>query len=496
MENKYNVRIMRSEIHNLKNVNYGEIPYMNYGSINSNGVITKTDIIGIYGQNGSGKTALVESLDILKYIISGNDIPYETYSGILSRENPTYLVTDFFIEKDDARYKVNYAAYIRADDMQKRIQIYREKLTYWTRGSAWKSERDLEFENPYYNTPDLLSNKELSVASKHRNNIKSIPILANMQSLALICSQRFSSVFFNIPVMGYVKNLTNDIEATAFRDVITGIMQFGLVNLNVVKVNQLGTINNNQSIPINVHRESESSIIQGTILLHIDGASEIEEADYEQVQMAISAINTAMRSIVPNLQIELVKKMELEKPNSTKAFQVEVYSNRAGKRFLIRYESEGIKRIISILNNLISVFNNPGVCLVVDELDSGIFEYLLGELLGLMHSEMKGQLIFTSHNLRVLEKLDAKNIICSTTNPDNRYIRLTGIEKNNNRRDFYIRAITVGGQKEELYDEDDLIAMGYAFRKAGKTEQSKAKLSFSSDFEKKLRNYNNQEAIE
>lgn len=154
--------------------------------------------------------------------------------------------------------------------------------------------------------------------------------------------------FFNTLVFKAVKDLAEDAETSAFQDVIRGIMQFGLVDLNVIKVNQLG------------------------------------------------------------------------------------------------------------------------VCLVVDEMDSGIFEYLLGELLGLMNNEMKGQLIFTSHNLRVLEKLDAKNIVCSTVNPDNRYIRLTGIEKNNNKRDFYIRAITVGGQKEDLYDEDDLIAMGYAFRKAGR----------------------------
>ena len=140
------------------------------------------------------------------------------------------------------------------------------------------------------------------------------------------------------------------------------------------------------------------------------------------------------------------------------------------------------------MNYLVSVYNNPGVCLVVDELDSGIFEYLLGEMLGLFGREMKGQLIFTSHNLRILEKLNARNIVCSTINPSNRYIRLVGIEKNNNKRDFYIRAITVGGQKEELYDEDDLIAMGYAFRKAGQANADRVNISFSPKFENKMKN--------
>ncbi len=46
------------------------------------------------------------------------------------------------------------------------------------------------------------------------------------------------------------------------------------------------------------------------------------------------------------------------------------------------------------------------------------------------------------------------------------------MEKNHNRRDFYIRTITLGGQKEELYDETELQAMGYAFRRAGRGESN------------------------
>ncbi len=490
MEDKHSVRIMRSEIRNFKNVNYGEVPYMNYGSINSRGAIEKTDIVGLYGQNGSGKTALVESLDILKCIIRGSSVPYETYAGILSREEPVSIMTDFFIEKGKKKYKANYIVYIRANDEQKKIEIYKEKLTYWTRGASWKSERDLEFENPCYDNADLLEQRDMSIVSEHMNYLKGISFLSSMQNLALICAQRYVSVFFNALVFKTVNELEKDEEIIAFKDVIKGIMQFGLVDLNVIKVNQLGTINYNQIIPINVHRETETSIIQERINLKISGPTEIAESNFEQVQSAIAAINIAIRSIVPNLQIELKKMMEIEKPDGIRVIQVEVYSNRDGKSFLIRYESEGIKRIISILNYLIAVFNNPGVCLVVDEMDSGIFEYLLGELFGLMNKEMKGQLIFTSHNLRVLEKLDAQNIVCSTVNPDNRYIRLVGIEKNNNKRDFYIRAITVGGQKENLYDEDDLIAMGYAFRKAGKSSNDEVSLTFSSEFEQKLQNYN------
>ena len=118
---------------------------------------------------------------------------------------------------------------------------------------------------------------------------------------------------------------------------------------------------------------------------------------------------------------------------------------------------------------------------MVDELDAGIFEYLLGELVGLLADGAKGQLIFTSHNLRVLEKLDKKNIICSTINPSNRYISLKGIEKNHNKRDFYIRSIVLGGQKERLYDNRELQDMNYAFKRAGSIEKDDEEIDLPED---------------
>lgn len=491
MENKYKVRIMRSEIRNIKNVMYGDVAYMNYGSINKIAMCDKTDIVGIYGQNGSGKTALVESLDILKQILTGSPVDYEMYGGILSRDGSSCINTEFFVWIGEEKYKVAYQANLRVDEKEKAIQIYSEQLRYWKRGASWKSERDIAFCNPYYGNTDVLETQNISVTSDHLSSLKTIPFLTNMQNLAIICAQKNISVFFNQLVKDNIKKLEDNVEVRDFRHVILGIWQFAYVNFSVIKVNQLGTINNNQIIPINVHKETETEIMQAVMPLAISGVTEIPEEDYVQVKIVVDAINIAIKSVIPNLQIRLKEKMELERPDGTKAIQVEVYSVREGKEFLLRYESEGIKRIISILNYLISVYNNEGVCLVVDELDSGIFEYLLGELLGMMHSEMKGQLIFTSHNLRVLEKLDAKNIVCSTTNPENRYIRLKGIEKNHNKRDFYIRAITVGGQNEELYDEDDLLAMGYAFRKAGKIGTERGKLTFSPDFEKRLQESEN-----
>lgn len=477
------VRLMKTELYNFKNVQFGEVKYMNYGSLNKDASFSCADIIGLYGQNGSGKTALVEGLDALKFILAGQSLPYKSFLGLVDDQGNTKIVSIFFVSVDEKQYKVQYEAMLKADQVAEKINIVREKIVYWEKGSSWKAKRDLCFANPYYENDNILGQENLSIESMHIGLFKNIPFLGAMQTLAAVSAAEHRSVFFNSRVRKALNEIKENagIESQNLSSIIESLTRFAAVDFHVIKVNQLGDINGNECIPINMRYETKTEVMQGCLPLFINGQGELPRVVFDLFAKTIDAINIAIKSVIPNLQIDLEIKSNLKKPDGQEVVQVEVYSNRDGKRFLIQYESEGIKRIISLLHFLISVYNNPSTCLVVDELDSGIFEYLLGELLGVMQQDMKGQLIFTSHNLRALEKLEAKNIICSTTNPNNRYIRLTGINRNNNRRDFYIRSIAIGGQQEELYNDDDLQAMGYAFRKAGKKSENEIQLSSFSE---------------
>lgn len=54
------------EIKNLKNVYNGTIDICKEYDIN-----LKSDIVGVYGQNGSGKTGIIQTLVLFKKIVSG-----------------------------------------------------------------------------------------------------------------------------------------------------------------------------------------------------------------------------------------------------------------------------------------------------------------------------------------------------------------------------------------------------------------------------------------
>ena len=84
--------------------------------------------------------------------------------------------------------------------------------------------------------------------------------------------------------------------------------------------------------------------------------------------------------------------------------------------------------------------------LAIDELDAGIFEYMLGELLDIFQNSAKGQLIFTSHNLRAIEMLDKESIMFSTANPENRYIHMKNVKGSNNLRSMYIPVSLLAGR--------------------------------------------------
>lgn len=80
-----------------------------------------------------------------------------------------------------------------------------------------------------------------------------------------------------------------------------------------------------------------------------------------------------LNAIVPTLNIEIMNKKEQIMKDGSNGYRFEVVSKRNGKYIPLRYELEGIKRIITVTSSLIAMYNNPSICLMIDEFDSGIF---------------------------------------------------------------------------------------------------------------------------
>ena len=250
---------------------------------------------------------------------------------------------------------------------------------------------------------------------------------------------------------------------------IYNVIQDFYQNLRIF-TQELSSLNSSGVTPITINYQNRDSHVsyQGILPMFLQsGGISINEEIYSVYESTIDYLNEIVPIIIPDLKLEM-EAGEIEvRSDGQKIRNVSFISNRAGKRFSLKHESEGIRKIISMLGFLVEVYNKENIIAVIDELDAGVFEYLLGELIEIFSESAKGQLIFTSHNLRVLEKLPSYKVVFSTTSPTNRYIRLTGIKPSNNLRDTYLRAIQVGGQVEELYQGVSNSKIKRALRKAG-----------------------------
>ena len=195
----------------------------------------------------------------------------------------------------------------------------------------------------------------------------------------------------------------------------------------------------------------------------------IPEKDFASFIQSLNAVGIVLNRIVPGIDLSFKDLGIKLANNSEERHYFEIMSRRENTVIPLRYESDGLRRIISILSLLIAVYNDASFTIAIDEIDSGIFEYLLGEILSIMSDSVRGQLIFTSHNLRPLEVVPAKYLCFTTTNPDKRFVKLPN-RGNSNLRDTYFRSIILNTQKEQVYNPTDRHEIEMAFYQAGHEE--------------------------
>ena len=113
----YNVLLTDISIENFKNV---ESSIIQITKIPVSLGDTST-IKGIYGQNGSGKTTVIQALDILKNIVLRKPLREDMFFYILAGKKSCTLSFSFYIAQDDdkTKYKINYSVSIEKDESGK-----------------------------------------------------------------------------------------------------------------------------------------------------------------------------------------------------------------------------------------------------------------------------------------------------------------------------------------------------------------------------------------
>lgn len=452
------VRICSLEIANLKNVRQGKIDMPKY--LSASHLPEEGELVGIYGQNGSGKTAVVIAFILLQRLICGAPLETDTSSLITCGESEASISLLFHVEGSSCNHYVRYSVTIAKDASGEGARVCRESVSVKANAPRARVNMIAEFvENKLPSVPDFSPSSSFSkiLSKSNRQELLVNKVLAYQERTSFIFNSRMLSLLLKM--------------GSEYSEVLGAVRCFAEQKLFVIPHHKAGLVNMNlQPVPISHMKEDCGRSEVGTCIFNLNTPATLVSDLYTEFKRSLEHVNQVMRMIIPGLNLQ-VKELGLELNEAgSEMMRFELLAVRQGMEIPLKYESDGIKKIFSFLLNWVLVSNTPGSCLVVDELDASIYEYLLGELLSVWQENAEGQLIFTAHNLHPLERLDKRSVVFTTTDPYHRFIRLKNVKASNNLRDVYLRSILIGGQEYELYDETDKTEIARAIRRAGKRD--------------------------
>lgn len=462
------VRIKRIILDDFKSVGHGEITlYCGREFVPFN---TKADILGIYGQNGSGKTSLIEALSILWDLMSGLSVSsayancvaigksharlefffdLQYTDGTIREASYSFCMSNKPLTKEEIQEKYKDAPEgYKIPEEEAKVIIFNEKYSLlWENASKRQVIIDTSSENEAF----VPTTKRKELAGGGKSVLVSLEV--NKQ-LAKESSRSF--IFMSDTIAIFEKNDSNSI----YYKVLLELWYYAELYLYVIDTKSTGYIRLNYAIPIFTRL--------GRLMFHTKEPEIISLKRINKLKEDINNISIVLEQLVPGLTIGVKELSQTVNKKGKPAVLTVLVAYRDGKELPLRDESDGVRKIISVLSLIIAAFNQQSVTIAIDEFDAGIFEYLLGEILQAMEESGKGQFIFTSHNLRPLEVIDKKYLYFTTANPENRYIRLKNISATNNLRDTYFREIILCEQEEVLYNKTKRYEIVSALRKAGK----------------------------
>ena len=194
------VRIQRIELENFKNVLNGIIEFKSNPK-NEENYNPNAEIIGIYGQNGSGKTALVNACDFIKKIMEGCSLPKDTANYINVFSKTASISIDFYIQTNKNKYLVNYTIELEKI-RENNVKISKEVISYSIKKEKWTNKvPSLCYDSN--NIEDFLTPKSKfnEIILQDKENLVNIKVA---QKLAV---EKNKSFIFNEDVKEILKNI-------------------------------------------------------------------------------------------------------------------------------------------------------------------------------------------------------------------------------------------------------------------------------------------------
>ena len=427
---------------------------------NLNRTKTKTNqLISIYGENGSGKTNIVDLFVILQKLTFARcaDI-------IFNKMRMEFIeMQKDLVEQPNLNLKSFFSPVIELEKYRMLNENAPTEIEYGFKINNKEGIYSIKFDN------EILEEKIYYVADKQRAYLFEV-----CKEGEKIKKQLNNSIFKNEK---YNDELIEEIDKYWGKYSFLSLLleekhekNKEYVIKNISK-NIFDVIDDFLSIVINEDKERYKTSIQrkrnniqrGSIdkerLYEIKNKERILNIFFTQGYADIKAVNYKINERKGKLDYELYFKKNIG--GKLKSIPAEL-------------ESNGTKRILNQLETLSDSL--LGKTVVIDEIDNGIHDLLMKNIIMSMKDEITGQLIITTHNTLLLEVLPKECIyILSSDYNGNKQIKSIKeyeqkVQRNNNARDLYLKGLFGGIPTTDYIDFEEI---KYALEDAKKQKKDK-----------------------
>ena len=420
-------------------MNIKQIRLVNFKNIKDSTITFKDNMSGIYGPNGTGKTAIIEAMKLLKkyfcyepsifFSFQSSPVNHSKYFNTLMMIGETTMSIEAILSDKKYDYKFLVTA---QKDCDAHISIIEEKLSIKPSDTKRKFIDIASLEN-YDNS--IIPNITLGKITIKENNLKAILKQGRLKQI----------------ISHYIAHHSM-LDALHFQDLNTENTSFSAETKEFIYYFKQAKLKLNNVIALTLKSQS---LYQGNLLIPIHCSfnainTTINYAKNKNIydsteclclKNTIYEISDLLSIIIPNSKLILEDKIIGYDEELGNSYAINLFVEKNKIKVPLYNESTGTIKLVSLLSVLVSYIRNKEVTVFIDELDVHIFEYLLGVLSEIITPLAKGQLIFTGHNLLPMEKLGKDSVIIATKLENNIvYEFMKGVSASTNIRQKYLKS--------------------------------------------------------
>ena len=371
------VRFLSIELENFKNIRYGKISFPKVTGEKQFG----NNIVGVYGQNGSGKTAMVQAFSTIQHLLNQNELA----NNLIFHNAQTARIALEFAINDEIPYHATYELEISLNE-NKQAKLKKEVFAY---RPIVKRKKTVQI---IYNAFGQELADMLRMINKNGDNVP-FNHLTEGEAFEVKLAQRSGHLL----LLSFNNHFLGNRDPVGFR-ILSALTRKLYQHTIVMTSDGNHHLYDDKLLPMTIYFSDKTAknVLGGIFSLpYAHEPRVMDEFLFSLSQYTFRQINVILPQLIPDLTVELKEIGKSTMPDGSDGIMAELLSIRNGKKIPLYYESTGIKKIISMLSALIAVFNRDNVLVIIDELDAGIFEFLLGEILQVLNKNIAGQLLFT-----------------------------------------------------------------------------------------------------